>query len=79
MKIPWIDNRCILCPKEGSLTKEHIIPDHIGGTLWSKILCNECNSYLGHTVEACIEEYDWLLSIDGKSISSPEDLIYYFF
>ena len=51
MKIPWIDNRCILCLERGDLSEEHIIPAAIGGRLTAKLLCRGCNSQLGSTVE----------------------------
>ena len=52
--MPWPYNRCILCLQEvpkGSLTREHIIPEQIGGKLWVRFLCNPCNSRLGSEIE----------------------------
>jgi hypothetical protein len=51
--IPWPDERCILChteaqlTEEGSLSKEHLIPEAIGGVLTCQFLCRKCNSTLG--------------------------------
>jgi hypothetical protein len=53
MNIPWPDGRCILCrineslTKLGHLSKEHIIPEAIGGVLVSDFLCKPCNELLG--------------------------------
>ena len=52
MNIQWPGDRCILCLKEVSLSKEHIIPDALGGVLACQFLCEGCNSYLGFSVEA---------------------------
>ena len=52
MNIIWPGNRCIICLKEDTLSKEHIIPDALGGTLTCAFLCRDCNSYLGSSVEA---------------------------
>ncbi len=53
MKAPWMDGRCILCLSEGErLTRAHVIPKAIGGTLLASFLCERCNSELGAGVEA---------------------------
>ena len=52
MNIPWPGNRCILCLKEAPLSKEHIIPEAFGGILTCSLLCRDCNSNLGSSVEA---------------------------
>ena len=52
MNIPWPGNRCILCLKESPLSKEHIIPEAFGGILTCSLLCRDCNSNLGSSVEA---------------------------
>lgn len=47
--------RCLFCPKEinpENQTKEHIILASFGGKLWSKeILCRQCNSKFGSTID----------------------------
>ncbi len=40
----WFDDRCIICPERGKLTKEHIIRQSLGGRLWMKFLCAKCNN-----------------------------------
>lgn len=52
MEIPWTEGRCILCLGAGPLTDEHLIPQALGGKLFSKFLCNSCNSTLGTKLEA---------------------------
>ena len=52
MEIPWTGDRCILCLREGRLRKEHLIPQALGGRLWSKFLCFSCNSRFGGILEA---------------------------
>lgn len=50
MNLAWPSNRCILCrlpaseTPEGELTKEHIIPESLGGKLTCYFLCRECNN-----------------------------------
>lgn len=42
---------CILCRNERELTEEHIVPDCVGGTLKPKLLCKDCNSTIGSTID----------------------------
>lgn len=43
--------RCILCLADKPLTEEHIVPDCVGGSLKKYLLCKDCNSNLGSTVD----------------------------
>lgn len=44
-------NKCILCLSDkNKMTKEHIIPDSIGGKLQAKILCKKCNNDIGSKI-----------------------------
>jgi len=44
-------DRCILCKSDkDKMTKEHIIPDSIGGKLQAKILCEKCNNDIGSKI-----------------------------
>jgi hypothetical protein len=52
MRIPWPDQRCIICLDEGPLTRAHVIPAAIGGRLFSSLECKACNARLGHAIEA---------------------------
>jgi hypothetical protein len=42
---------CILCRSNKPDSKEHIIPDIIGGRIKAKILCRDCNSVMGTRIE----------------------------
>lgn len=42
-----VSKTCILCRKNVADTKEHFIPQVIGGRLGVKILCNNCNNNYG--------------------------------
>lgn len=53
MNVDWPDGRCILCLGTDSPSREHVIPEWLGGRLAvDGLLCRECNSRLGHRVEA---------------------------
>jgi len=41
---------CILCKGNPPGDPEHIIPEFIGGKLRARILCNQCNHYLGSSL-----------------------------
>lgn len=46
--------KCYLCQKEltkNNSTKEHIIPNALGGRLTANILCKDCNSKFGHSCD----------------------------
>jgi len=50
MNIPTDFHRCTICLEEKPLTREHIIPESIGGTLEADLQCERCNSKLGSSV-----------------------------
>jgi hypothetical protein len=50
MKIPTCFDRCTICLEEKPLTREHIIPESVGGTLEADLQCKDCNSGLGSRV-----------------------------
>lgn len=58
MIIERASERCIACLKEPpfvgcvGFTREHIIPEALGGILTSDCLCKGCNSHFGKTFEA---------------------------
>ena len=73
MKIPWFSNQCILCPKSGDLSEEHIIPNSIGGRLTVRFLCTECNSNLGRLVEnAAKSDPSIRIALENLSDDIPE-------
>jgi hypothetical protein len=43
---------CIFCLKEEYITKEHIIPESLGGKLICNFVCKFCNSKIGSIIEA---------------------------
>ena len=83
MHLEWTDERCILCtlaPLErharcagtAKLTKEHLIPESIGGRLTCDFLCQHCNSLLGQ-IEALLKEDSRIrLAIDNLKTSLPD-------
>ena len=52
MKADWSPAQCIICLDNGPLCEEHLIPHSIGGILTCPLLCQSCNSNLGHRVDA---------------------------
>lgn len=52
MNVPWEGEKCIICLLEKELCEEHIILDSLGGKLTCNFLCRDCNSLLGHGIEA---------------------------
>ena len=54
IEVPWQYARCILCLADASLTREHIIPEQIGGGLCVRFLCKPCNDRLGYEVEPAV-------------------------
>lgn len=52
MNFPWSGDQCIICLRQKDLTKEHLIPEAIGGCLSACFLCGDCNSTLGATADA---------------------------
>jgi len=52
LKVPWPGDKCILCLNKTILSKEHLIPEALGGKLTAEFLCLSCNSELGRNLEA---------------------------
>lgn len=54
---PWPEPKCILCLREEEkLSRAHLFPEVVGGLLWSRTHCRDCNSFLGHAVEGAIKD-----------------------
>lgn len=52
---------CFICKKPKLLTKEHIIPQAIGGRLKDKIYCKDCNSTFGQALDNEIsDQFGWV-------------------
>ena len=66
MRIELKNESCIFCdkPLEGNnRSKEHIIPQCMGGKLWSKdLVCKDCNSKFGSEFdESLIKRFCWIM------------------
>src|SRR3954454_16535021 len=52
MKVPWFEDRCIICLGNDALSEEHLIPAALGGNLKCDFLCKSCNDLFGSSFEA---------------------------
>jgi HNH endonuclease len=52
VQVEWRHPRCLICLEEKPLSREHVIPDSLGGKLTANILCVHCNSRFGHGPES---------------------------
>lgn len=52
MHVAWTGDRCLICLEAAPLTREHIIPSCLGGSLTCDFLCKSCNSDVGAYVES---------------------------
>ncbi|MEW7986487.1 MAG: HNH endonuclease [Candidatus Thiodiazotropha sp.] len=72
-------NVCSMCGKVRKLTLEHIIPQSLGSPLEKRIYCNDCNSNLGHELDAELAErfglYATLLKVKRKRGKNQEIII----
>lgn len=59
-------SKCIICRIRKANSKEHIIPEFLGGTLSRKILCSNCNSIIGHEIESKLERSKYFKAIRYK-------------
>src|SRR3712207_3953785 len=48
---PWPGDVCITCLGRGELSLEHVILKALHGSLASRFLCRECNSFFGHKID----------------------------
>jgi hypothetical protein len=59
MQWPWPEQKCIICLREEeTLSRAHLFPEMLGGFLWARTHCRDCNSFLGHEVEAAAKRDD---------------------
>jgi hypothetical protein len=69
-------DKCVLCLAAKLLTEEHIFPEGIGGSLTADILCKDCNSNLGHKVDApYLEQPHVQLARNALGVSGKRDHI----
>jgi len=52
----FVTDRCIWCFENNKLSKTHFIPESMGGRLKPYISCEQCNNYLGTSVESKVHE-----------------------
>src|SRR3954466_11849097 len=58
MGLPWVHRRCIICMRlDVELTRAHLVPESLGGFVWARTHCADCNSGLGARVESGVK-YD---------------------
>ena len=74
IEAPWGDTRCIVCLKTATLTKEHVLPQAIGGKLTCQFLCRNCNSHLGRKFEGFVK-FDPLIQSTVNRLSSSIPLL----
>jgi hypothetical protein len=53
--------RCFFCLQEKDPSDEHVFPEAIGGTLRTKRVCGNCNSFLGHEVDPLVTDHPVIL------------------
>src|SRR5262245_37310353 len=78
-------HRCIYCPYQGDLSKEHYLPaalgDFQGYELLLERVCQTCNNHIGNTIETefartgAIGFFRWLLGESGPH-SAPRSPFY---
>jgi hypothetical protein len=56
MELSWAYRRCILCLREDvTLTRAHLVPEALGGFVWARTFCPECNNGIGSRIEAGVK------------------------
>lgn len=59
MELPWACRRCILCLRDDvEMSRSHLVPQSLGGFVWSWTHCATCNNFLGTAIEAAIKRDD---------------------
>lgn len=75
--------RCIICLAEKSdqeMSREHVFPESIGGSLTNQRVCKDCNSHLGSKVDILLTNHLLVqcrreeFSIPGKSGKIPNPI-----
>lgn len=71
MKFDWPEPRCVLCLHDDvPMTRAHVVPKAIGGFLWGYTLCQQCNSWVGSTIEAFIKTDDGIRIAVEKALAN---------
>ncbi len=68
MKICW------LCDKELTKTREHIIPESMGGKrIVRDFICRDCNSRTGHEWDSAVTSFEsWKFHVDQNFLINPQ-------
>ena len=74
MNQDWPTPRCIICGSGDSITKEHLIPECLGGKLTAEFLCKNCNSNLGHQEESLVRKDPQIRLLIERLASKRPDL-----
>lgn len=80
MEKKLIEPKCIFCSKnsinghEHIITKEHVIPQILGGWITLPILCKKCNNHvLGRSAEAQMKQNSYIVAaIDKLKLQTPK-------
>jgi len=82
MKVPWPDERCILClgtPQPGkpmtARSDAHIVPQSIGGQLSAPFLCKRCNGRMGRFEAILAQDVSVRLLVDALGARLPEKVV----
>jgi HNH endonuclease len=56
MELPWAHQRCIVCLRDDvEMTRAHLVPQSLGGFVWARTQCADCNNGLGTRVESGVK------------------------
>src|SRR5947199_9949475 len=57
IELAWKHPRCIVCLRDDvAMTRAHLVPESLGGFVWSRTHCADCNNGLGARVEAGVKD-----------------------
>ena len=65
---------CWLCDNELTMSREHIIPQSMGGKRTVRgFICRDCNSRTGHSWDAAVSEFEaWKFHLDSSLRINPQ-------
>lgn len=59
MELPWAPRRCILCLRDDvEMSRSHLVPQSLGGFVWARTHCTDCNSLVGSAIESAVKQDD---------------------
>ena len=56
MILPYRFRKCVLCLDKPAHSKEHLIPQSVGGRLEAYLLCSDCNNHFGSEFVSALRE-----------------------